>query len=102
MLLDNSTEFEDRIEHVERLLKNYENDPFEHVLNRTLGSLYLSENLDSLALVYFTRSLESPSIDSYTQIENYQNLADYYFSVGDYLKTGDYLDKLLPLFDENK
>ena len=100
MLLDNSTEFEDRIEHVERLLKNYENDPFEHVLNRTLGSLYLSENLDSLALVYFTRSLESPSIDSYTQIENYQNLADYYFSVGDYLKTGDYLDKLLPLFDE--
>jgi hypothetical protein len=53
-----------------------------------------------LALVYFTRSLESPSIDSYTQIENYQDLADYYFSKGDYLKTGEYLEKLLPLFDD--
>ena len=80
-------------------MNNYENEAFEHVLNRSLGSLYLKENQDSLALVYFTRSLETLSIDSYTQIENYQDLADYYFSKGDYLKTGEYLEKLLPLFD---
>ena len=98
-LLDTTTLVEDRIERIGRLMNNYENEAFEHVLNRSLGSLYLKENQDSLALVYFTRSLESPSIDSYTQIENYQDLADYYFSKGDYLKTGEYLEKLLPLFD---
>jgi len=100
-LLNRSSVFEDRIERIERLLKNYENKPFEHVLNRSLGSLYLEERRDSLALIHFNRSLESPSIDSYTQIENYQDLSDYYFGKGNYLKTGDYLDKLLPLFDES-
>jgi len=100
-LLNRSSVFEDRIERIERLLKNYENKPFEHVLNRSLGSLYLEERQDSLALIHFNRSLESPSIDSYTQIENYQDLSDYYFGKGNYLKTGDYLDKLLPLFDES-
>ena len=100
-LLNRSSVFEDRIERIERLLKNYENKPFEHVINRSLGSLYLEERQDSLALIHFNRSLESPSIDSYTQIENYQDLSDYYFGKGNYLKTGDYLDKLLPLFDES-
>lgn len=98
-LLDTTTLVEDRIERIGRLMNNYENEAFEYVLNRSLGSLYLKESQDSLALVYFTRSLESPSKDSYTQIENYQDLADYYFSKGDYLKTGEYLEKLLPLFD---
>ena len=100
-LLNSSSIFEDRVEGIERLFKNYENKPFEHLLDRSLGRLYLEEGLDSLALIHFNRSLASATVDSYTQIENYQDLTDYYFSKGNYLETGAYLEKLLPLFEES-
>jgi tetratricopeptide (TPR) repeat protein len=44
--------------------------------------------------------LASPSLDTYTEIQNFQDLADFHFSKGAYLKSGSFLDKLLPLFDE--
>ena len=99
-LLDNGILFKDRVEYVNKLLKNYENEPYQHILNRTLGTLYLAEKQDSLALVYFKRSSEASSIDFYSQIENYKDLVDYYFIKGNYLKTGEYLEKLLLFFDE--
>ncbi|MEK9612311.1 MAG: hypothetical protein VW080_00110 [Flavobacteriaceae bacterium] len=99
--LNEEGDYPDRIEQIQRLLKNYENQPFEHILNRSIGNIYLEEKQDSLALVYFNRSLNSNSIDSYTQIENYRNLADYNFERGNYLETGSYLDKLLPFFEES-
>jgi len=100
-LLEESISFEDRIDQVERLVKNYENQPFEHIINRALGNLYFQHNLDSLALIYFNHSLESSSLDLYTQVKNYQDLIEYNFENGNYLKTGVYLDKLLLLFDES-
>jgi tetratricopeptide (TPR) repeat protein len=100
-VLNEVGDYQDRIDQIQRLLKNYENQPFEHILNRAIGNIYLEEKQDSLALIYFNRSLNSNSIDSYTQIENYRNLADYYFEKGNYLETGSYLDKLLPLFEES-
>ena len=99
-LLDSTLLFEERVQSLSRLLKNYENIPYEYALNRSIGKLYLGEEQDSIALVYFDKSLQSPSIDTYTQIENYQDLVNYNFEKGNYLKTGTYLDKLLPLFEE--
>lgn len=92
--------FEERVVVLQKLLKNYENQPFEHVLNRAIAKLYLQQNQDSLALDYFTKSMASTFLDSYTEIENYQDLADYHFAKGAYLKSGSFLDKLLPLFDD--
>jgi len=100
-LLQKATSFENRINQIERLIKNFENQPFEHILNRTLGNLYFEHKLDSLALIHFNHSLESSSIDIYTQVKNYQDLIEYNFEKGNYIKTGVYLDKLLPLFDES-
>ena len=100
-LVDTEIDFEDRVVFLQKMLKNYENQPFEHVLNRAIANLYLQQENDSVALEYFNRSLESPSLDSYTEIENFRDLAEYHFTNGAYLKSGGYLDKLLLLFDES-
>ena len=84
---------------LDKLLKNYENESFEHKIHRAIAMTYLKEGKDSLALVYFQKSLQAPLIDSFTEIENYQELAAYYFQNGFYLKTGQYLDRLLLLFE---
>ena len=97
---DTEIGFEERVVILQKLLKNYENQPFEHVLNRAIANLYLQQNQDSTALVFFNKSLASPSLDTYTEIQNFQDLADFHFSKGAYLKSGSFLDKLLPLFDE--
>src|SRR6056300_11368 len=100
-ILEASLAFEDQIAQLEDLLKNYENQAFEHHIERALAKVYLQKEQDSLALASFDRSLESSFLDSYTEIQNYEDLAAYYFDIGSYLKTGIYLDKLLPFFDES-
>ena len=99
-LLDTLNTLTDRVSFLQKILKNYENQTFEHLVNRAIGNLYLKQKEDSLALVYFDRSIDSPYLDPYTQIENNKDLADYHFREGNYLISGNYLDKLLPLFDE--
>ena len=99
-LLDTLNTLTDRVSFLQKILKNYENQTFEHLVNRAIGNLYLKQKEDSLALVYFDRSIDSPYLDPYTQIENNKDLADYHFKEGNYFISGNYLDKLLPLFDE--
>ena len=99
-LLDTLNTLTDRVSFLQKILKNYENQTFEHFVNRAIGNLYLKQKEDSLALVYFDRSIDSPYLDPYTQIENNKDLSDYHFKEGNYLISGNYLDKLLPLFDE--
>ena len=99
-LLDTLNTLTDRVSFLQKILKNYENQTFEHLVNRAIGNLYLKQKEDSLALVYFDRSIDSPYLDPYTQIENNKDLADYHFKEGNYFISGKYLDKLLPLFDE--
>ena len=100
-LLDTLNTLTDRVSFLQKILKNYENQTFEHLVNRAIGNLYLKQKEDSLALVYFDRSIDSPYLDPYTHIENNRDLADYHFKQGNYLISGNFLDKLLPLFDEN-
>ena len=100
-LLDTSIDISDRARFLNKILKNYENQPYKHFVHRALGNLYLEQKKDSLASVYFDLSSESSYTDPYTQIENYQDLANYHFAEGDYLISGNYLDNLLLLFDKN-
>lgn len=97
---DSTVAFEERISALQKMLNNYENQAFEHAVNRALAKVYLEKQEDSLALVYFDRSLNASSLDAYTRIANYQDLADYHFEKGAYLTSGTFLDNLLPLFDQ--
>lgn len=80
---------------LERLSKLFENQPYLHLIHQQEARYLLSQKQDSLALSYFNKSLQSPNIDTSTQIANYRELADYYFQAGGYVKTGAYLDSLL-------
>ena len=74
-LLAHSLDFDERIDELKQLLKNYENEPFEHRIERALAKVYLEEGEDSLALTAFDRSLGSSFLDFYTEIQNYQDLS---------------------------
>lgn len=99
--IDTTLQFENRVSTLQKMLRNFENQPYEHALNHALAKLYLSEEKDSTALLFFDRSLASASLDVFTRIENYQDLADYHFNQGNYLASGSYLDDLLPLLEQN-
>ena len=98
-ILNPSLEFEEKQDEVERLLNNYENEPYVHSIHSALAKMYLNQGEDSLALAYFDKSLQTATIDRYTEIQNYQELVRYYFENGSYIKTGQYLDRLLSFFD---
>ena len=100
-LLDTSSSFNYRIESLEKMLKNYENEPYEHSINRALAELYFKQKKDSIGLSYLNKSLESVSLDSYTKIENLKFLSDYHFKKGNYVVSGGFLDKLLSIYEKN-
>ena len=80
---------------LERLSRLFENQPFLHLIHQQEARYLLSEGKDSLALKYYTKSLQSDYVDPPTRRANYRELADYNFSKGDYVKTGAYLDSLI-------
>ena len=100
-LLDTNLSSKYHIASLEKMLKNYENDPYEHSLYRALAELFFKKGKDSIGLSYLNRSLESVSLDPYTKIENLKFLLDYHFKKGNYLVSGGFLDKLLSLYEKN-
>ncbi len=80
---------------LERLAKLFENQPYLHLIHQQDARYLRTQKQDSLALQYYNKSLQSPGIDTPTQMANYRELADYYFDKGVYLNTGAYLDSLL-------
>ena len=100
-LLDTSLAYSYHIESLEKMLKNYENDPYEHFIYRALAELYFKQKKDSIGLSYLEKSLESVSLDSYTKIENLKFLADHHLKKGNYVVSGGFLDKLLSIYEKN-
>ena len=90
IFLTSSLTSSEKRDQIEKLLKNYENAPFEHNIHRAIAKTYLQQGRDSLALSYFQKSLQAPLIDSFTEIQNYQDLAAYYFENG-FLKSGRWI-----------
>lgn len=101
VFLASTIEEEEKNNFLKRLLNNYENEPYKHRILSAQANLYLKQDKDSIALVYFDNALGSPSLDRFTEIENYEILSNYFFNQGEYLKTANYLDRLLPLFEES-
>ena len=83
-----------------RMLKNYENNPFKHSIYRAMGTLYNKKQNDSLTKHYLNKSLQEPSIDLFTKTYNYNDLIDLNFNNGNYVRAGNYLDSLIPLYGE--
>ena len=100
-LLNDYDPFEKKLASLKKTLKNYENESYEHYLNRALANINLQYGKDSLALDFFKTSLSSKYLDIYTQVQNYKDLANYYFKKGDYLMSGNYYDNLLPILDQS-
>ncbi len=100
-LLNDYDTFEKKIALLKKTLNNYENEPFEHHLNRALANINLQYGNDSMALDYFKTSLSSKYLDTNTKVQNYKDLANYYFKKGNYLISGKYFDKLLPILDKS-
>ena len=100
-LLDTNLSSKYNVASLEKMLKNYENDPYEHSIYRALAELFFKRGKDSIGLNYLNRSLESASLDPYTKIENLKFLSDYHLKKGEYLVSGGFLDKLLSLYEKN-
>ena len=90
----------DPVESLEKLNKNYENEIFDHWINRALGLHFFGAKNDSLGAYYLSKSLKSINIDLPTKAANYRDMADFNFANGKYVLTGAYLDSLLPLIPE--
>ena len=85
---------------LERLAKQFENQPYLHLIHQQEARYLLSQKEDSLAIQFYNKSLQSPGVDPATRMANYRELADYYFENGIYLNTGAYLDSLLRAIPE--
>lgn len=90
----------DPVEALEKLNKNFENEIFDHWINRALGLHFFGLKNDSLGSYYLFKSLRSKNIDLPTKAANYRDMADFNFDNGKYVLTGRYLDSLLPLIPE--
>jgi hypothetical protein len=80
---------------INQLSRAFENQTFLHLIYQQKARYLRSQKLDSLALVSYRNSNNSPYVDELTKRINYRELADYYFQKGNYLTTGNYLDSLL-------
>ncbi len=87
---------------LQKMLSNYENEPYIHAIHRGLGQFFSAKGSDSAAIASYHKSLRAPSIDPYTQKANYTDLADYMFAKGAYVEAGAYLDSLIPLYSPDE
>lgn len=80
---------------LDKLANIFENRPYVHLIYRQQARYLLETRKDSMALVYFNKSLKSPGINPGTRVANYRDLADFHFQNNNYVFAGKYLDSLL-------
>ncbi|MGV7106597.1 type IX secretion system periplasmic lipoprotein PorW/SprE [Flavobacterium sp. U410] len=88
------------LEKYKKLLEDRENRPYLDVLNHQMGIFYDNFQKDSLAKVYYNRSLKTLSQDRYLSASNYRNIAEIYFRSAKYKTAGMYYDSTLTRLDE--
>ncbi|WP_247656544.1 hypothetical protein [Maribacter sp. MMG018] len=92
---------EEMLEYLTDLEENRENRPFLDKIYRQIAEYHLAEGSDSLALVYFNRSLRATQNEPKLSALNYENLAEYNFDQNNYKHAGAYYDSVLTNLDEN-
>ncbi len=88
------------LEYLTDLEENRENRPFLDKIYREIGQFHLASQSDSLALVYYNKSLQANQGDKKLSSLNYQSLADYHFDENSYKTAGAYYDSTLTNLDE--
>ncbi len=92
---------EEVFEYLTALEENRENRPFLDKIYRQVAEFHLDQAADSLALVYFNKSLRASQNKPKLNALNYENLAAYNFDESSYKAAGAYFDSVLTNLDEN-
>ncbi len=92
---------EEMLEYLTDLEENRENRPFLDKIYREVAQFHLTNQSDSLALVYYNKSLRATQGERKLNALNYQSLADYYFDEDEYKTAGAYYDSTLTNLTEN-
>ncbi|WP_422858260.1 tetratricopeptide repeat protein [Flagellimonas sp. S174] len=92
---------EEVLEYLTDLEENRENRPFLDKIYREVAQFHLGTQSDSLALVYYNKSLKANQGDKKLSSLNYQSLADYHFDENNYRTSGAYYDSTLTNLKEN-
>jgi hypothetical protein len=95
---------ENKVEVLEYLTKmelNRENRPYLDNIYRQVAEFHLEQESDSLALVYFNKSLRATQNKPKLNALNYENLAEYNFDQSIYKSAGAYYDSVLTNLAEN-
>jgi hypothetical protein len=92
---------EEMYEYLTALEEDRENRPFLNKIYRQLAEFHLVNESDSLALVYFNKSLRATQNMPQLNALNYENLAIYNFDQNKYKPSGAYYDSVLQNLREN-
>ncbi|OQD44225.1 hypothetical protein BUL40_01315 [Croceivirga radicis] len=89
------------LEYLTDLEENRENRPFLDKIYHQIGNYHLETGSDSLALVYFNKSIKATQNDRKLNAFNYETLAAYNFDLNNYKQAGSYYDSVLQNLMEN-
>ena len=92
---------EEVLDYLTDLEENRENRPFLDKIYRQVAEFHLANQADSLALVYFNKSLRATQNEPKLNALNYENLAEYNFDKNIYKDAGAYYDSMLTNLPEN-
>ena len=92
---------EEVFDYLTDLEENRENRPFLDKIYRQVAEFHLQNTSDSLALVYFNKSLRATQNEPKLNALNYENLAEYNFDENSYKVAGAYYDSMLTNLKEN-
>lgn len=92
---------EEVLEYLTEMELNRENRPFLDNIFRQLAEFHLEQESDSLALLYFNKSLRATQNKPKLNALNYENLAEYNFDESIYKAAGGYYDSMLSNLDDN-
>ncbi len=89
------------LEHLTDLEENRENRPFLDKIYRQIAEYHLEQESDSLAILYFNKSIRATKQSRKLNALNYENLAEFNFDDNEYKSAGAYYDSVLTNLPEN-
>ena len=89
------------LEYLTELQENRENRPFLDKIYHEIGYFHEQTNSDSLAVVYYNKSLRATRNIPQLNAFNYEYLGEYYFDENEYKSAGAYYDSVLTNLPEN-
>lgn len=89
------------VKHLTKLAKNRENKPYLDKIYFQTAEFYKTNKQDSLAEVFYNKSLKTYSPDRILVAKNYEILGDMYFDNSNYALAGKYYDSTMQKMVEN-